>query len=331
MGFIQNNWYMIAWADEVGTAPFSRTALDVPILIYRDAENGNPVALMDRCPHRFAPLSMGTVQAGHIRCGYHGLEFDKAGRCVKSPFTKTPPAAAKVRAFPLVEQDDVLWIWMGDPALADPSTIVRLPHHVDPDWRCVRGLTTAQADYRLLSDNLMDLTHIAFLHPAFGGHSYAPKVTVTEEADGSILADYLIDKMPNFLSREEMPCDHVRTNDRIRWVAPSTHLLEGRAFGHDDPSLMWTNPSAHILTPATASTTHYFWSSAVRQNSPLTDEMHMALLSQTFDNEDKPMVEAVQRQMKGAELFDLDPVLLKNDAAAVRVRRKTEALLAAEA
>ena len=176
----------------------------------------------------------------------------------------------------------------------------------------------------------MDLTHIVFLHPGFGGEHFSPKVSGSEESDGSILAEFVTERMPNTLGTAELPGEFVRSHDRMRWIAPSTHLLEGRIVSLDVPGETWMNNSAHILTPETPHSTHYFWSSALKSTSTLSDEDHMALLRQTFNNEDKPMVEAVQRRMGGKDLWELNPVLLKNDAGGARVRRRTAALIKAE-
>jgi len=326
MSFLRNAWYMIAWSSELASGPMVRTALELPILLFRAAE-GKVIAMHDRCPHRFAPLSMGKITDGSVTCGYHGLQFDTAGQCVRNFFSKAIPSAARVRTFPVVEQDEIVWLWMSEAPATDSAAIPRIAHHTDSELRWVHGLTTAKADYRLLSDNLMDLSHTAFLHPAFGGEHYLPKYRSWEEEDGSIVSDYVIESMPNFLGPETIPADFVRHEDRIRWIAPSTHLLASRTSGAGKSTRI---PSAHILTPETATSTHYFWSSACERDSPISDADHKALLIQAFDHEDKPFVEAVQQRMGGAELADLSPVLLPNDAGSMRMRRKLAAMIEAE-
>lgn len=327
MSYLRNAWYMIAWSEEIGVGPLVRTALEIPLLLIRASADGPAVALLDRCPHRFAPLSMGTIVNGEITCRYHGLQFNMAGHCVRSPFSKAVPAAARVRSFPVVEQDGIAWVWMGDQPPADQASIPRMPHHTDPELRCVHGLTTARADYRLLVDNLMDLTHTASIHPAFGGEHYRPKNRAWEDPDGSIVSDYVIERMPNFIG-PAMTAEFVRHEDRIRWIAPAVQLLTSRTTGDGIVSSLH---SAHILTPESPTSTHYFWSSAVDRDWPLSDEEHFAMLTHAFNNEDKPMVEAVQHRMAGADLWDLNPILLATDNASVRVRRKLTAMIEAEA
>jgi phenylpropionate dioxygenase-like ring-hydroxylating dioxygenase large terminal subunit len=331
MTYIRNAWYMIAWSEEITHAPFSRTVLELPIVLYREPSNNRLIAMLDRCPHRFAPLSLGTIVGSNIRCGYHGLEFDASGRCVRNPFSKAVPTAAKIRTFPIAEKDGSVWIWPGDADAANPENITRLAHQVDPTQRCVHGYTLAKADYRLLSDNLMDLSHTAFLHPRLGGEHYIPKVSSWEEQDGSIVADFVIDGMPNFLGQDELPGEFLRHNDKMRWVAPATHLLTSRASSLDPPGIDWVSDSAHILTPETAQSTHYFWSAAVVGTSSMSDADHLAILRQAFEDQDKPMIEAVQHRMGTHDLWDLNPVLLNCDSGGVRVRRRLAALIKAEA
>lgn len=325
MSFLRNAWYMIAWSAEIGNEPFSRRVLDIPVVLYR--HDGELVALANRCPHRFAPLSKGQVVDGNIQCPYHGLQFDRHGTCVANPFSSVAPSAAKVRPFPVHDVHGTVWIWMGDPDVADPAAIPVIAHHADDGIEKVSGLTLARADYRLLSDNLMDLTHTAFLHPALGGRDYVPKVRTWED-DGDIVAEFLIADMPNFFGEEVIPGPTVRHRDTIRWHAPSVHVLNSQTSraGSDDPVVQI--PSAHILTPETANTTHYFWSSGVPTG--FEPGMMREVLIQAFDHEDKPMVEAVQEMMEGHELWDLNPVLLASDAGGVRMRRKLVALIDSE-
>jgi phenylpropionate dioxygenase-like ring-hydroxylating dioxygenase large terminal subunit len=107
VSFLRNAWYMIAWSDELGDKPFARTVLDEPVVLFRHEQR--VAALFDRCPHRFAPLSMGRPTAAGIECPYHGLQFDAGGRCVLNPFSPVAPAAAKVRTYPVHEADGAVW------------------------------------------------------------------------------------------------------------------------------------------------------------------------------------------------------------------------------
>ena len=126
--YLHNAWYTAGWSNEFTSKPMARTFLDEPVVLYR-AENGSLVALEDRCCHRAMPLSHGEVIGNDIRCEYHGMVFDKSGRCVDIPNQKVIPAKARIRSFPIAERDDLVWIWMGDPAKAKPEEIVPYPFH----------------------------------------------------------------------------------------------------------------------------------------------------------------------------------------------------------
>jgi len=157
MPFLQNAWYVAAWSSELGDDPIGRYFLDQPVVMYRDSAR-RPVALTDRCPHRFAPLHLGRVQGDRIACGYHGLVFSSDGRCVHTPHgDNTIPAKADLRSYPVVERDGVIWIWMGNPASADPSQIIDTHFMVDPGFAPVAGYLHVKANYQLIIDNLLDL------------------------------------------------------------------------------------------------------------------------------------------------------------------------------
>src|SRR6516164_1005936 len=163
--FVRNTWYVAAWADEVARGSIlPRTLLGEPVILYR-TESGTPGALEDRCCHRGAPLSLGTVKGELVECGYHGLQFDQSGRCLHIPLQQQIPSKARVKSYPIVERWRFLWIWMGDPALADPRLI---PEHYcmdHPEWDVSRGdVFHVKANYQLVSDNFLDASHVVYVH-----------------------------------------------------------------------------------------------------------------------------------------------------------------------
>ncbi len=165
--FLQNCWYVACSADEMSGKPFRRIILDVPIVLYR-LEDGTPVALHDRCPHRLVPLSLGKLVGDHIQCIYHGLQFDRNGTCVHNPHSGAAAARIRVPSFPLAEKYGYLWIWMGEPDRADRETLPQLDFLEDhANFKTVRGYLKVNANYQLISDNLLDLSHVEFLHPMF--------------------------------------------------------------------------------------------------------------------------------------------------------------------
>ncbi|MDO8943241.1 MAG: Rieske 2Fe-2S domain-containing protein, partial [Desulfobacterales bacterium] len=160
-----HGWYVAAWADEVtGDTPLKRTICGNAIVMFRTRQ-GRVGALEDRCCHRAAPLHLGKVVEQGLQCGYHGLIFDCAGACVRIPAQDRIPDTARVRSFPMVEKNQVLWIWIGPPEAADESLIIDYPWHDDAaHWPHKRSMYHVDADYMLLVDNVMDLTHIGYVH-----------------------------------------------------------------------------------------------------------------------------------------------------------------------
>lgn len=161
-----NAWYVAAWSSELGTQLLPRTLLGQPIVLFRDAD-GVPAALDDRCPHRRYPLSKGTLHDGVVTCGYHGFSFDGTGACVHLPSMARPVASQRTRSYPVRERWNWIWIWMGDPALAD-DVLIPNPECVnvgDPDWMfSLGGVQTLKARHMLLHENILDLTHLSYLH-----------------------------------------------------------------------------------------------------------------------------------------------------------------------
>ena len=161
--WMRNCWQVIAFANEIGATPLARTVCNEPIVLFRTS-SGEAVALADRCPHRFAPLSLGRVIGDEIQCGYHGLCFDRDGTCVRVPGQDQVPARTRVRKYPLLERHTFAWVWLGEAALADPALVPDFHWMDDPSWACVPGYHHFGANYQLVNDNLLDLSHESFVH-----------------------------------------------------------------------------------------------------------------------------------------------------------------------
>jgi phenylpropionate dioxygenase-like ring-hydroxylating dioxygenase large terminal subunit len=197
--FLKNTWYVAAWTHEVTSeGVLARTITRVPLILWRDAA-GRAVALEDRCCHRGAPLSKGRREGERIRCMYHGLLFDPSGRCVEIPSQNFIPPAAKVRAFPVIERHKWIWVWMGEPERADESLIPDTHYLDDPAWRGIPGYLHYDANYLLITDNLLDFSHLSYVHETTlgGSANYAgirPKVT--RSGRGVRVERWLIDDEP---------------------------------------------------------------------------------------------------------------------------------------
>jgi phenylpropionate dioxygenase-like ring-hydroxylating dioxygenase large terminal subunit len=341
MAFLRNTWYVAAWDHEIDvTGLLPRTLCNEPVVLYRDAQ-GQPHALQDRCPHRFAPLHKGRRHGDVIECGYHGLRFNTGGQCVLNPHaTGHIPPGAKVRVFPVVERYSLVWIWMGDPAAADAALIPDF-HFMDPaEWEVGKGYLHANAGYQLEVDNIMDLSHIEFLHPTTlgsGGISAADVVTTREgdliwarrEIRNHLLSDFLYEATG--ITRGTLVDRWIE----VRWSAPSNMALFLGSTPAGRPRTEGSsNTQAHLFTPETERTTHYWFGiSFPKSMGPRAAEMarkRIQGLRQPFETEDLPMIEAQQLRMGDADFWSLKPVLLASDAAAVQARRALEQLIAKE-
>jgi phenylpropionate dioxygenase-like ring-hydroxylating dioxygenase large terminal subunit len=251
------------------------------------------------------------------------LTFDSTGKLVANPLTGILPAACKVRALPVLVQDQAIWVWMGAADRADSTQIPRFPCFADPKYRFVYGVVNAKANYQLLTDNLLDLTHAAFLHPSFGGLNYRPKVSMSQRGE-TVYSHYFVTNIPNPEFPEVFWPAHgknVDLWDDIRWNLPATLYLESGVVLTGSPRDQgYIIPAVHVLTPSQGKTS-YFWASALPADSQLKDDEFQALLGNAFESEDLPMIEAVWERMEAQALWDLNPVMLREDAAAVIARR----------
>jgi phenylpropionate dioxygenase-like ring-hydroxylating dioxygenase large terminal subunit len=315
---------MAAWSNEVGEGLFSRRLLGRPVLIYR-RENGEAVAMDDRCAHRFAPLSRGRKTPSGIQCAYHGLVFDHGGRCIHNPVGDgyIPPKTC-VRSYPLVERYRMLWIWMGDAALADESLI--------PDFSLVpaqgvghdniNNYLHVKANYLLEIDNLMDLSHVNFLHLGSLGNesmrSAQVRVTATESR---VRADlWMPGTLCGFGPMQGQPCD--QWNNMV-WMPPTSMLLEFGAVRPGERPFQEPDQYAfHIVTPETDRTTHYFFgtSGCYAEAEAWKATVIREAQTRAFLTEDNPMIETVDQQMGDDDFWELEPAILSSDKAAIRVR-----------
>ena len=194
--FLRNYWYVAASDHDVQRQPLGRIILGEPIVFYR-LEDGTPVALEDRCAHRHLPLSMGKLVGDTLQCHYHGLRYDKTGTCVRVPGQDMIPRSARVKSYPVVERYHWLWIWMGDPALADPDKIPDFHWFDDPEnWGAKGQYLHVKANWQLIVDNLLDLTHLAFVHETTIGNSALvdnAAVKVTRAHDHVVVTRWIID------------------------------------------------------------------------------------------------------------------------------------------
>lgn len=335
MSYLKNVWYVAAWGDEVTAGKlFPRILLGEPVVFFRDDE-GSVAGIEDRCPHRFAPLHDGTLDGGHVRCRYHGLEFNGAGVCVRNPHGNGAiPSAARVKSYKVVERDLIVWIWMGDESAADTSLIPDFSFLTSvPATARNTGYLPTAANYQLLADNIMDLSHVDYLHPTtLGGGSLTRAKPEVTEIDKQVRISWKVKGEvvpPSFAAHLPDPNARADQSTEVVWYPPGYMNLSTLV---EVPGANIASNNLHLMTPETEERTHYFFANTRNflQEDAAFNQMLDGILVHVFSAEDKPMVEAQQKNMRTDDLFSLRPVLLPCDAGAVRVRRSLEKLIAAE-
>ena len=329
MEFIRNIWYAAGWTDEITRKPLGRTYLNEDVVLYR-REDGTPVALQDLCPHRFVPLSKGALVGDNIECGYHGLQFDGSGACVANPHQSgVVPRAAKVRTYPVTDKFGLTWIWMGEPALADPATVPDYSFYDPNKLAEAHGTLLLNCNYLLAMDNLTDLSHAAILHPVLQGRDLT-KADYNARQTGEEV--HVVQFAPAMEVPPIMTIMKGITGKwdqwlEMRYLPPScmtTFIFTGIPGEPKEKSLGIYAPN--IITPATDTTAHYFWGVGRNFDTDSTEmtEKFRAGAGAAFQHEDAPMLESQQRYLGIRDLMDLRPVLLSNDEGAVRARRIVE-------
>lgn len=266
--FPENAWYAAAYDVEIGRKLLSRKICNKPVLLYRK-ENGDAVALADACWHRLLPLSMGELHGDNVICGYHGLEFDDSGRCVYMPSQETINPSACVTSYPIVERHRFIWVWLGDPSLADPDLVPDMHWNDDPEWAADGKVIYAKCDYRLVIDNLMDLTHETFVHGSSIGNravAEAPFDATHSDTTATITRWMKDIDAPPFWGDQLGQHDHVDRWQIINFTAPATVVIEvgvaptGTGAPEGDRSQGVDGRVMNTITPETDTTCHYFWS-----------------------------------------------------------------------
>jgi phenylpropionate dioxygenase-like ring-hydroxylating dioxygenase large terminal subunit len=340
MRALKNTWYIAAWDEEIPPGRlFDRVLLEKRILFFRDT-GGTVRAIGDRCPHRFAPLHLGVHCGDSVQCKYHGLEFGSDGRCVRNPHGNgVIPQAAHVPAYPTVERYGAIWIWLGDPKLADPATVPVFPL-LNPDAYAVgHGYLRAKANYQLEADNILDLSHIEFMHPLFATEAVRRGKIESSQEGNVVWSKRFItnDHLPPFL--EELfglaPGTEVDRWLDCRWQVPALiELYSGATLAGHSRSDGTEAPGVHFFTPETQSTTHYFYGMCCpRSLGPQAQEIAQQRTDAVrgpFESEDLPVVEGQQAMIGDADFMSLRPLLMPGDAAAAKARRVLEKLISAE-
>jgi phenylpropionate dioxygenase-like ring-hydroxylating dioxygenase large terminal subunit len=307
--FLRNCWYVAGWSHHFPEdAPIARTILGEPIVLYRKPDGG-VVALEDRCCHRLAPLSKGRREGDDLRCMYHGLKFAPSGQCVEIPGQSIVPPHARVRAYPVVEQDCWVWVWMGETALADPALIPAALGHGDPGWWMQTGQLAYEANYQLINDNLLDLAHLSYVHDnTLGRNSMAwanSKPQVTRLPRGLRISRWVVNNpAPKYLDQPHgMMTDMWTSYD---YMAAGVFLLRTRSYpagmaeacGMQAPDAepLWTTLTSQAVTPIDERRTVYYYSGCLDKAfaSEEQSKAQFVIFERAFA-EDKAMIEPQQQ------------------------------------
>jgi len=337
--FLKNAWYVAAWGTEISRDLQQILVLGQKVCIFR-AESGEVVALEDACPHRKLPLSRGRLKGDQLECGYHGLTFDCAGQCVWAPGAGRIPSNAKVHAFPTHEKYGLVWIWMGNTALADTSEIFDIPNYGNPAWGLNRGAAMAlDCNYLLMCDNLLDPTHVAWVHAGSFGQSATrdTPLRVSKTPDGVIVHRWMMNVEPAPFYKKVISfsgnCDRLQHYE----VQYPAHALIRAVFTpagtggpdaplHPDTFIM---DSYNFMTPVTESQTRYYWFQLrnIRPDDAALSKLMSDDVQHAFE-EDRAALNAVQIGMAEKTSPHID---LSIDAGQLRFRRALAAMIAEEA
>ena len=339
--FPKNTWYVACMPDEIEGKPLGRQICGEKMVFFRGPE-GKVAAVEDFCPHRGAPLSLGTVKDGKLTCGYHGLVMGCEGKSISMPGQRVGGFPA-IRRFPVEERYGFIWVWPGDAALADPALIHHLEWAVSPEWAYGGGLYHINCEYRLMIDNLMDLTHETYVHSSSIGQKEIDEAPVNTKVEGDqvVTSRFMENIMPppfwqlalrgNGLA-DDVPVDRWQI---CRFTPPSHVLIEvgvahaGKGGYNADPKHKASSIVVDFITPETETSHWYFWGMA--RNFKPEDQALTASIREgqgKIFSEDMEMLEQQQKNILANPQRKL--LMLNIDAGGVQSRKILDKLMAAE-
>jgi vanillate monooxygenase len=338
----RNCWYAAAYDVEVKRQLLARKIAGHNLVMYRRTD-GAPVALEDACWHRLMPLSEGTIEGDNLACGYHGLVYNPEGRCIFMPSQQTINPGARVRSYPVVERHRFIWVWTGDPALADPDTVPDMHWNDDPQWAGDGKVIHLDCGYKLIVDNLMDLTHETFVHGSSIGQRSIAEVPfeVTHGPNSATVTRWMRDvEAPPFWTmqlewKRGEPAGNVDRWQIVNFQAPSTVAIDvgvapaGSGAPEGDRSEGVNGYVLNTMTPETERTCHYFW--AFVRNYNLDDQRITTIIRDGVSGvfgEDEQVLAAQQRAIE--EHPDKEFYNLNIDGGAMWARRLIDNMMAEE-
>ncbi len=340
----RNCWYVIAWEHEIPAADsnilFTRTLLNEPLLVYR-TNDGSLVAMEDRCPHRHAPFSHGRKEGDFIRCGYHGLKFNAQGRCVEVPGMERVPPKLCARTYPVVSKNHWIFVWMGEASKADLAMLPDNFSCASPEWQNLPGYLHYDTPYLLICDNLLDFSHLSYVHEkTLGGstaiaQSRAVIEPVTSPGQRGIKVSRHVPNVPAppFYQRFRKFDTHLDRWFIYEFLMPGTLLMHSGGRPVSDPVDDLSNAvqlhSCQTLSPETETSTHYFFQQSHQAglgDATVTRSIYDSLVA-AFE-EDRAMISAQHRNLGRSGGAAMVP--LHFDAALMQFRKLIAQEVAAE-
>lgn len=338
-GFVKNAWYVAGWSRDFGDDLRALEITGQRLVMFRTSA-GAVKALEDRCPHRLLPLSKGKRIDDTIQCGYHGMTFNGDGQCVRVPGQENTPASAYVETFPIEERHGIVWIWMGDPELADPAQVFDMPEFSDAGWHAHHGAALhIEANYLNVAENLVDPAHVSFVHPTTLGSAASENVPVHVSTAGKIISAWrwIRDAAPvGFFQKFGGFSGNVDRWHYYHLHLPSTAVID---FGSIDTAANCAEEdrdqgvrifALHFVTPVREDYTIDHWMHL--RNSALGDEDASAQMDAMFKiafAEDKEILEAVHDSEQQPQRRR--PIRIAIDKGPTVYRKRIRDMMAAEA
>jgi vanillate O-demethylase monooxygenase subunit len=327
----RNQWWVAAYASEVGRDLLARDILGERVLLYR-TEGGDPVAVAGICPHRAYPLDKGRLVGDAVQCGYHGFTYAASGACVMVPSQTGIPQKAALRSWPLVERGNLVWIWTGDVALADPALVpdIEAIGPGNPAWAVEQHpLGTLEARYTLLIENLLDLSHVTFIHAGSipGGDKVVQIPVNVVETDHSLNVQRRGENLPvNPLIRAQFPDQQSPVDQYFdaEYLGPCLIRTGGALYDTASGVMLGIQNFIHMMTPASPTRVHYFVNTARNfgLDNPALGAMNLGM-STRIQPEDKEAVEAIEQVLRSGVPLPTE-ISARIDNGALKVRRRLE-------
>ena len=337
--YLSNFWYIAGWSQEITAKPLRRLIMGQPIVMFR-CKDGTIAALEDRCSHRNYPLSKGEIRDNVIQCGYHGLRFDRHGTCVYAPGQDRPPSGGNLISYPVEERGSIVWMWMGEPQRADGALVPDLSYLDREGWTpFLGGYIHLKAEHTMLTENLLDISHLAYVHKSTMGSTPALMagcdIEVTLEPFGVRRLTTMNNiPTPPVYRQSSLVGEQIdtRTESTMRpglyennVVVKPVGIEAWRTKGVDSEYPIITR-SFHGIVPETDRSTHYFFGGTFKKidvPGMSGDQAHRILL------EDVDVLESIQDNIQ--YVGDRRTINLRNDAAVMQWRAFVKRLQKADA